>query len=165
MKELDHGREITLHGPEAADALTRMQEQLDRWGIMMPSIEPLVLDFGLGQFNKTGLIEHWIANETDDGYCGKYLFVFGGQSCPIHHHRQKHETFLIVKGQVKMTYDGETRLMSEGDTLAVPPGLKHGFTGIGPALLLEISTPCVIADNYFQNTKIPIGGNYLDNQA
>ncbi len=81
MKELDHGREIALHGPEAADALTRMQEQLDRWGMVMPSIEPLVLDFGLGQFDKTGLIEHWIA------------------------------------------------------------------------------------DNYFQNTEIPIGGNYQDNQA
>jgi len=27
-------------------------------------------------------------------------------------------------------------------------------------LLLEISKPCIIADNYFKNTAIPVGGNY-----
>ncbi|MDQ1328064.1 MAG: Cupin 2 protein, partial [Candidatus Poribacteria bacterium] len=32
--------------------------------------------------------------------------------------------------------------------------------GIGPALLLELSMPCVVDDNYFENSDIPIGGNY-----
>ena len=41
--------------------------------------------------------------------------------------------------------------------LVVPPGRRHRFTGVGPALLLELSMPCEIADNDFTNRKIPIG--------
>ncbi len=59
----------------------------------MPPHEPLVSDFGLGDFYETGLIEYWVANEIQAGYCGKLLFVFGGQTCPMHWHKRKHETF------------------------------------------------------------------------
>ncbi len=34
-------------------------------------------------------------------------------------------------------------------------------SGKGSALLLEISTPCEIDDNYFENAKIPIGGGVM----
>jgi hypothetical protein len=33
----------------------------------MPPVDPLVLDFGLGDFYRTGLIEHWVANATSAG--------------------------------------------------------------------------------------------------
>lgn len=65
----------------------------------------------------------------------------------------------MVKGQVRMRCGGRSRVMKEGDVLPVAPGRKHSFTGIGPALLLELSMPCEIADNYFTNRDIPIGGN------
>ena len=57
-------------------ALVAFQEQMRLWGLKMPSVEPLVLDFGLAEYEDTGLIECWIANEIEAGYCGKYLFVF-----------------------------------------------------------------------------------------
>jgi len=50
--------------------------------------------------------------------------------------------------------------MSAGDVLRVEVGKDHRFTGLGPCLLLEVSKPSIIADNYFENTNIPIGGNY-----
>ena len=125
----------------------------------MPPVNPLVLDFGLDDFEQTGLIEYWIANEGSAGYCGKYLFVFDGQTCPKHRHKGKHETFFIVKGKVRMESGGKRWTMKEGDVFPVPRGRYHRFTGIGPALLLEISTPCEISDNYFENRSIPIGGN------
>jgi len=96
------------------------------------------------------------AKATGD-YCGKYLFVFDGQTCPEHGHRRKHETFFVVKGKVRMRCGGRAKVMTEGDVLPVPPGRKHSFTGIGPALLLELSMPCEIADNSFSNPRIPIG--------
>ena len=160
MKELDKALELTLHGPEASEALAAMRAQLAAWGLVMPAVEPLVLDFGLGEFPHVGLIETWLANEIEAGYCGKCLFVADGQTCPTHHHRQKHETFFVVKGRVAMTLDGVARAMAEGELLAVPPGVAHRFTGVGPALLLELSTPCVIDDNFFENQDISIGGNY-----
>lgn len=157
MGELEKCRDIALSGPEAAEAVAALRRQMAAWGLAMPPVEPLVLDFGLGRFDEVGEVEYWIANETEAGYCGKFLFVADGQTCPKHHHRRKHETFFIVKGRVNMHFGGREIEMTEGDVLPVPPGKRHAFTGIGPALLLEVSTPCLIDDNYFDNLAIPIG--------
>lgn len=160
MEELDKGLDISLKGPEADQLLAAFRRQVADWNLAMPPVEPLVLDFGLGDFARIGLIECWVANEVQAGYCGKFLFVFDGQTCPVHRHRTKHETFFLVKGRVRMVYDGAEREMDEGAVLPVDPWKYHSFTGIGPALLLEVSMPCVVDDNFFENPEIPIGGNY-----
>jgi mannose-6-phosphate isomerase-like protein (cupin superfamily) len=160
MDELQRALDIALAGPQAERALADFQRQIAAWNVALPPVSPLVLDFGLGEFPVTGLIEYWIANEAQAGYCGKYLFVFDGQTCPLHRHRRKHETFFLVRGRVRMTLDGASREMREGDVLPVAPGQLHSFTGIGPALLLELSMPCEVDDNLFDNVNIPIGGNW-----
>jgi mannose-6-phosphate isomerase-like protein (cupin superfamily) len=160
MNELKKGLSISMKGPAAAAAIRRFKDQLAGWGLEMPKVPPLVEDFGLHRYESIGLIEYWIANEAKAGYCGKYLFVFDGQTCPLHKHRVKHETFFIVKGKVRMESGGRRWVMKPGDTFPVPRGAYHSFTGIGPALLLEVSTPCAIADNYFMDAAIPIGGNH-----
>ncbi len=149
---------VELRGPERADALEEVKRQISNWGLTMPPVEPLPLDFGLGRFRETGETEFWIANETDLGYCGKFLFVFDGQTCPYHHHQMKHETFFIVKGSVRMVVDGKERVMREGDLLPMPPGKAHSFTGLGPALILEVSMPSVLKDNFFENREIGTDG-------
>lgn len=159
MQELKKGLAVALKdGKECRVALAVFRRQIRAWGLTMPRIKPLVLDFGLGEFSKTGLIEYWIANEQKAGYCGKYLFVFDGQTCPEHRHQCKHETFFVVKGKVRLRVDNRTHMLGEGGVLKVPPGRRHRFTGMGPALLLELSMPCKVADNYFTNRLIPIGG-------
>jgi mannose-6-phosphate isomerase-like protein (cupin superfamily) len=165
MNELKKALQISLAGAPARKALARFHSQLAAWGLAMPSVAPLVADFGLGEYDKTGLIEYWIANEAKAGYCGKYLFVFDGQTCPAHRHRLKHETFFIVKGKVRMRSGRRSWIMKPGDVFAVPRRTGHSFTGIGPALLLEVSTPCLVDDNYFENTAIPIGGNQAGGKA
>ena len=159
MDELALGLSIALSEEAAAAPLAAFRRQCDAWGVAMPRVSPLVLDFGLGNFPHTGLVEFWICNDATAGYCGKYLFVFDGQTCPMHRHAKKHETFFIVKGAVQMTCGHAIRPMHEGDVLPVAPGCFHSFTGIGPALLLELSTPCEIADNFFENANIPFGAN------
>lgn len=131
-----------------------------RWGCVPPKVEPLVLDFGLGEFVRAGLIEYWIANEAKAGYCGKYLFVFGGQSCPRHRHRIKHETFFLVQGRLKVEHGNRRVVLRPGETLALKPGVFHSFTGLEPSLLLELSMPCEVSDNFFADRRIPIGANY-----
>ena len=157
MEELDKALAIALTGPEADDAVAAMREQVVAWGLALPDSLPFVCDFGLGRFAEVGEIETWIANETVAGYCGKLMFVFGGQTCPLHHHQTKHETFYILKGRVRMAVGEEVRELGEGAILPVAPGVRHSFTGIGPALLLEVSMPCVIEDNCFADPTIPIG--------
>ena len=165
MDELGKGLRVSIQGEERAPILERVCRQLEAWRTAVPAVEPLVWDFGLGDFDRVGLVEYWIANESAAGYCGKYLFVFDGQTCPMHRHRRKHETFFIAKGRARMVFDGASREIVEGDVLPVCPGADHSFTGIGPALLLEVSQPCEIDDNVFDDARIPIGGNQARDDA
>jgi len=151
-------KDFQVYGTEREEALERMKSRLREWGITMPDVEPQVLDLGLGEFYKTGLIEYWLANETEEGYCGKFLFVFDGQTCPYHHHDFKHETFFIVKGDVSMVIDGKETIKREGDLLAMKQGVDHSFTGKGDALLIEVSKPCSPNDNIFENKAIGDNG-------
>jgi mannose-6-phosphate isomerase-like protein (cupin superfamily) len=160
MDELEKGLNISLRGGAAERALADFRRQAAQWNVALPDVPPLVLDFGLGDFARIGLIEYWIANEAGAGYCGKYLFVFDGQSCPRHHHLTKHETFFVVKGCLAVECGDRAFELREGERLPIAPRTPHSFRGAGPALLLELSMPCVIDDNYFEDPRIPIGGNY-----
>ena len=144
-----------LTGEARHKALQRCQEVITAWGLAMPRVfNPLVLDFGLGRFSEVGEVEFWVSNEEQIGYCGKFLFVDDGQTCPSHRHERKHETFFILKGQVRMVIDEEERVMQPGDVLVMAPGKKHAFTGIGPALILEVSMPSTRGDNFFADLGI-----------
>lgn len=145
---------MQLGEPARSDALKRAAEQIDRWMLCMPDVAPLVMDFGQREFEKVGLIEYWVVNELEAGYCGKYLFLFDGQQCPLHSHTQKHETFFVVKGGVRMVVNGYEQVMDAGDVLAMPPGDEHSFFGVGNALVLEMSTPCLVSDNEFADDQI-----------
>ena len=146
----------------AKDIVARIAAQVDAWGLVLPKVTPLVLDFGLGDFWSVGEVEFWIANEMEDGYCGKFLFLFEGQTCPNHMHREKLETFYIVKGRLVMTVDGKSVEMGPGEVLRMEPTRYHAFTAMEPTLVLEVSKPSIVADNYFEDRRIPIGGNHSE---
>jgi quercetin dioxygenase-like cupin family protein len=152
------GFPFQLTGDEWRQALEHCHRVIKNWGLTMPKVEPLALDFGLGKFDEIGEIEFWIANEEEAGYCGKFLFVDDGQTCPYHKHDKKHETFFVMKGQVRMMVDGEEKILKEGEVLIMPPGQRHSFTGIGPALLLEVSMPSVRQDSFFADQNIGDNG-------
>jgi D-lyxose ketol-isomerase len=154
MQEMDKGLDLSFAGAEAERALVAFRQQMDAWQIATPPVPPVVLDFGLGQFDHVGLIEYWIANEIDAGYCGKYLFVFDGQQCPAHSHRTKHETFFTVRGRLRVVLDGKPVILDAGQVLAVAPGHVHSFQGEGNSLLLELSMPCQVSDNFFEDPRI-----------
>jgi mannose-6-phosphate isomerase-like protein (cupin superfamily) len=135
-------------------AIAECEAALADWGVRMPDVRPLVLDFGLGRFGEIGLIEYWVANEVEHGYCAKFLFVFDRQTCPKHYHMRKHETFFVVKGEVEMECGAQVRALKAGDTLVMPPATPHRFIGCGPALLLEASQPSVRDDNFFEDKRI-----------
>jgi len=119
---------------------------IDRWGLKMPDeYPPLLLDFGLGNFLKTGHIEYWVVNDEKNGYCGKFIFMFKGQTCPAHNHKKKHETFMVVKGAVKMLLK---------DVLKMPQKTLHTFTAEKNSLILEVSQPSVQKDSFFADRKI-----------
>jgi mannose-6-phosphate isomerase-like protein (cupin superfamily) len=149
---------VEIQGEERQKALDAFKTYLAGWQLSMPEVVPLFLHFGLNDFYHTGLVEYWVANETTLGYCGKFLFVFDGQTCPFHAHKMKHETFFVVKGCVRMKTDNQEMLLKQGDRLVMPPGVGHSFTGVGPALLLEVSLPSILQDNFFTDKRIGNNG-------
>ena len=155
MGEYDH---LEVQGAEREEALAAIREQVAAWGLAMLPVTPIPLHFGLDRFREVGETEFWVANEAEHGYCGKFLFVLDGQTCPYHHHRVKHETFFVLKGRIRMKVGDDERVMAEGDLLAMPPGTGHSFTGIGPALILEVSMPSTLQDNFFADRRIGDNG-------
>ena len=147
-----------LKGKDREHFLKRCLRSIKSWGLKMPAGEVLVSDFGLAEFENTGLIEFWVANEQKAGYCGKFLFVFEGQSCPAHRHDIKHETFYVLKGSVEMISGGKRRILNEGAVHVMPAGATHSFNGRTDALMLEVSMPCLLKDNFFDDKRIGVNG-------
>ena len=156
VEVMDH----SLQGKRAETITANIQEQIAQWGLALPDVPPLILDFGLGKFDEIGETEYWIANEAAGGYCGKFMFMFQGQTCPNHYHKEKLETFFIVKGKVRMEYDGTDRILNPGDVLLIDLDKYHRFHAVETSLILEVSKPCIGGDSHFENTAIPFGGNY-----
>lgn len=150
---------IEIEGPDRERVMLRIRAQAEAWGVKMPEVPCHPFHFGLGDFFRVGETEFWIANEVKAGYCAKLMFVFADQECPYHHHRVKHETFLVLKGGARMAVDGKMVTVAAGDVLPVPPGTWHSFAGDrGACLLLEVSTPSVAGDSYFEDTRIGSAG-------
>ncbi len=149
-------KEFELTDKPKQEALRDCLEQIQSWGLTMPDEPPIVRHFGLNDFRRIGEIEFWLANNKDQGYCSKFIFLFDGQTCPKHHHRIKHETFFVMKGRITMNKDGEDIRLNEGAVMEMPAGCEHAFTGAGPALVLEVSMPSIKGDSYFENKAIGV---------
>ena len=155
MTRIDWTLNFELTGEERERALAGAAETLAEWGLTMPPGEPLALHFGLHDFYRIGEIEYWIVNDRENNYCGKFLFLFSGQRCPLHYHKIKDETFFIVRGKVAMEIDGQSTTLAEGAVLKMAPGRKHTFAAQeGPALVLEVSLPSISGDNIFDDARI-----------
>ena len=160
MEQLDVGLKNSIVGPLREQIVLDSKKQFQEWSLPLPKVEPLVMDFGLHDFYKEGLVEYWIINDQAAGHCAKYMFLFEGQSCPRHRHRKKRETFFLLKGSVQVEYGGNILEMRPGDVLDIELWTYHMFTGRESSVILEISQPCIIDDNHFENTKITLGSNF-----
>ncbi len=145
---------ITLQGKEREDALRRIHAVVASWGLKLPDTTPDPLHFGLGDFARIGETEFNVNNNVEQGYCGKFMFLFSGQTCPMHHHRVKHETFFVVKGRIEMALGGKVFTMDLGDTCVVDQNMHHRFTALEDSLVLESSKPDLVEDSIFDDPRI-----------
>jgi mannose-6-phosphate isomerase-like protein (cupin superfamily) len=155
--KIDWTKRIELEGKEREKMLKKAEKIMKRWGLKMPEVFlPLVLDFGYNDFKNTGHIEYIIANEIDEGYCGKFIFMFKGQRCPEHYHKKKHETFFVLKGKILMEVNGEKIILNEGDVLRMDRYNSHTFKALKNSLIIEVSQPSIKNDNFFKDEKIGV---------
>ena len=89
--------------------------------------------------------EEWIVNKE---YCGKKLILKKGFRCSMHHHKNKDETFYILKGKVLLELNNKRYIMSPGNSILVEPNSKHRFTGLENSEIMEFSTHHEDEDSY-----------------
>ncbi len=146
--------QLTLQGEARERALKRIHRVVRSWKLRLPDVPPDPLHFGFNEFYRVGETEFNVNNNVEQGYCGKFMFMFKGQTCPMHHHRVKHETFFIVKGRVEMELAGRTFVMDQGDICIVDQNQKHRFTALVDSLILESSKPDLVDDSIFEDERI-----------
>ena len=90
--------------------------------------------------------EEWLVNNAL--YCGKFLNLKKGHRCSMHHHKNKHETFYLLKGKNLLELNVGKKIMNEGELQEIVPLDKHRFTGIVDSVILEFSTHHEDEDSY-----------------
>ena len=105
-----------------------------------------IVDFGLGDFERTGLAILVYVNT--ERVCAKELVMLPNQLCPEHRHPPvgddpgKEETFRCRSGSVLLHVDGHGEVMLRpGDQFTIPPDTLHWFrAGDEGAVVSEFST-------------------------
>lgn len=82
--------------------------------------------------------ERWL--ENNDRYCCKLLSLNKGYQCSLHFHKAKDETFLVIKGHIRLEVGDKVLHLHSGNFMRIPPGTIHRFRGIEDSLIIETST-------------------------
>ena len=104
---------------------------------------------------KDWVYELWLVNNQKENYCGKILYINEGYKGSMHFHANKHETFYILEGKLKIeTLNTETAektvyILEEGDTFVLDRLKPHQLIAHeGDVKFLEISTFHEDSDSY-----------------
>ena len=97
------------------------------------------------EVNKEWGKEIWIVNRD---YCGKKLILNQGFRCSMHYHKNKDETFYILRGKVLLEIGMQKNIILPGDSILIKPGQKHRFTGLEYSEIMEFSTHHEDSDSY-----------------
>ena len=89
--------------------------------------------------------ELWVENNSK--YCNKLLVLNKGFESSWHYHERKDETFIILSGEVFLSYAAKpegmvkTITLKEGDKFRIVPGVVHSFKSIAQrSVVMEVST-------------------------
>ena len=107
--------------------------------------------YGISKFRETGVV---LINVINREYAKKILVQLKGQKHPMHYHKLKEETFIVVYGELISNLDGEEKLLKPGEKLTVPPGVWHKFRTETGCVFEEISTTAFSNDSVYRDPEI-----------
>lgn len=106
--------------------------------------------YGLKEFEKTGVTMIDCINRE---YCKKILVMLPGQAHPMHLHKQKEETFMVLYGVLDVDCDGKKYQVTQGESLVVERGVNHSFSSETGCVFEEISTTHYKEDSYYDEQE------------
>ena len=103
---------------------------------------------------KTWGYEIWMANNQENNYCGKILHINKGHRFSMHFHRDKHETFYVLRGKAQLTIiktetsELKTLTLEEGDCYVIDRLVPHQVEALEETEIIESSTFHKDKDSY-----------------
>lgn len=61
-----------------------------------------------------------------------YSVLEPGAGAPLHAHHNVDEIFIVLEGALDFRLGDERRIVEANHTIAIPAGVPHGFTAVGP---------------------------------
>lgn len=132
-----------------------------------------VTDFGIGEFDKLGLVLVNLSEQPE--YCEKIMYARKGQLTPAHHHAKKKEDIICRHGELaiqlksdnpteRLQVNGEWRdvptdkplILRAGERITLTQKVDHEFWSESDYVIIgEVSTANDdVADNYFVRDDI-----------
>lgn len=139
-----------------------------------------VTDFGLGQFDKFGLVLINLTEEKE--YCEKLMYARTGMTTPCHYHKKKKEDIIVRNGKLAIQvwhddpagtaegvrfslkidgilaeiYSGDILSLESGQRVTLEPGIYHEFYPLSEECIIgEVSTANDdLHDNFFIDPDI-----------
>ena len=147
----------------------KVMEMLKKSNVVIPvnSTCEISHHYGLDRFEEVGVTMIDCINRE---YCKKILVVLPGQTHPNHLHQRKEETFTVLYGELEVTCNGETSIVSQGEAMVVERGTDHSFRSENGCVFEEISTTHFVDDSFYdeegfanpRKTRIYITKEMLD---
>ena len=89
-------------------------------------------------------------------YSTKIMVLKEGESLPYIYHKKRDKSWILLQGVLQINIEGGIKLLNEGETQHISPGLMHTATAIkGDATIIEVGTQllddAVIVGDKYQN--------------
>jgi mannose-6-phosphate isomerase len=115
----------------------------------MRGISPNLLDLDRFAVDVKRIDKPWgyeIVYALTDRYCGKVIFIRGGEELSLQFHREKDETIYVQSGRVEFQIGDpgkpvDTEVVGQGRSFHLQPGTVHRLRALEDAIVLEVSTP------------------------
>lgn len=97
---------------------------------------------------------HELIWATNDKYCGKLMKFNAGAKFSMHFHAEKDETWYVLSGKFIVKYidtnnaNQQQNELHVGDVWRNKPLFPHQLVCIEEGVIIEISTPDSVEDNY-----------------
>ena len=107
---------------------------------------------GIKNFRKVGAFLFNILNKE---YAKKLIVMLPNQRHPMHHHKEKIETFIIISGKLYVKNNNKNEILNPGQIYHVNRNSWHKFkSGHEGCIFEEISTKVIKNDSYYRSKKI-----------
>jgi mannose-6-phosphate isomerase len=115
----------------------------------MRGISPNLLDLDRFAVDVKRVDKPWgweLLYALTDHYCGKVIFIRGGEELSLQFHREKDETIYVQSGRVEFQIGDpgkpvDTEVVSPGRAFHLQPGTVHRLRALEDTVVLEVSTP------------------------